>query len=70
MSEKWETVGNGKAKPAANGKAKVNGTKNPKKEQKVYTMEEVLLASSVQNMYQAAFNASQASPKKDKKDTK
>jgi len=23
MSEKWETVGNGKAKPAANGKAKV-----------------------------------------------
>jgi len=69
MSEKWETVGNGKAKPAANGKAKVNGTKNPKKEQKVYTMEEVLPASSVQNMYQAAFNASQASPKKDKKDT-
>ena len=49
MSEKWETVGNGKAKPAANGKAKVNGTKNPKKEQKVYTMEEVLPNTELKN---------------------
>ena len=68
MSEKWETVGNGKAKNVGNGKQKVNGTKTLKKDAKVYTMEEVLPASSVNNMYQSAFNP--PSPKKDKKDTK
>ena len=43
MSEKWETVGNGsKAKQNGSSKAgKMNGTKNVKKEAKVYTMEEV-----------------------------
>jgi len=67
MSDKWETVG--KAKPAA-GKSKANGTKalSKKQEAKVYKMEDVLPASSVENMYQAAFNPTPASPKKDKKD--
>lgn len=69
MSDKWETVG--KTKPTS-GKAKANGTKGPKiskkQEAKVYTMEEVLPASSVENMYQAAFNPAPPSPKKDKKE--
>ena len=69
MSDKWETVG--KAKPAAS-KSKANGTKalSKKQEAKVYKMEDVLPASSVENMYQAAFNPTPASPKKDKKDAK
>eukprot|EP00092_Neocalanus_flemingeri_P036346 GFUD01039569.1.p1 GENE.GFUD01039569.1~~GFUD01039569.1.p1 ORF type:complete len:658 (+),score=187.25 GFUD01039569.1:206-2179(+) len=69
MSEKWETVG--KTKPAA-GKAKANGTSgkvSKKQEPKIYTMEDVLPASSVENMYQAAFNPTPASPKNDKKET-
>jgi len=67
MSDKWETVG--KTKPAA-GKGKANGTKVSKKQEaKIYTMEDVLPASSVENMYQAAFNPTPASPKKDKKDS-
>lgn len=67
MSEKWETVG--KTKPAAS-KGKANGTKVSKKQEaKIYTMEDVLPASSVENMYQAAFNPTPASPKKDKKET-
>merc|ERR1711970_866872 len=67
MSDKWETVG--KAKPTA-GKSKANDTKalSKKQEAKVYKMEDVLPASSVENMYQAAFNPAPASPKKDKKD--
>merc|ERR1712106_1043607 len=66
MSEKWETVVSGKTKPAAS-KAKANGTKVSKKQEpKIYTMEDVLPASSVENMYQAAFNPT---PKKDKKET-
>jgi len=69
MSEKWETVVSGKTKPAAS-KAKANGTKVSKKQEpKIYTMEDVLPASSVENMYQAAFNPTPASPKKDKKET-
>merc|ERR1712123_176923 len=69
MSEKWETVVLGKTKPAAS-KAKANGTKVSKKQEpKIYTMEDVLPASSVENMYQAAFNPTPASPKKDKKET-
>merc|ERR1712123_454122 len=68
MSEKWETVVSGKTKPAAS-KAKANGTKVSKKQEpKIYTMEDVLPASSVENMYQAAFNPTPASPKKDKKE--
>lgn len=69
MSEKWETVG--KAKSAGGGsKTKMNGAKNGKKpESKVtYSMEDVLPASSVQNMY-GAFNPSPASPKKEKKES-
>jgi len=69
MSEKWETVG--KTKPTA-GKGKTNGTtkaKSKKNEPKVYTMEDVLPASSVENMYQTAFNPVPASPKKETKDT-
>eukprot|EP00090_Calanus_glacialis_P038416 TRINITY_DN67042_c0_g1_i1.p1 TRINITY_DN67042_c0_g1~~TRINITY_DN67042_c0_g1_i1.p1 ORF type:complete len:657 (-),score=239.38 TRINITY_DN67042_c0_g1_i1:96-2066(-) len=67
MSEKWETVT--KTKPAAS-KGKANGTKVSKKQEpKIYTMEDVLPASSVENMYQAAFNPTPASPKKDKKET-
>jgi len=66
MSEKWETVG--KSKPTTN-KGKNTVTKISKKQEaKVYTMEDVLPASSVENMYQAAFNPAPASPKKDKKE--
>ena len=68
MSEKWETVG--KSKPTTN-KGKNTVTKISKKQEaKVYTMEDVLPASSVENMYQAAFNPAPASPKKDKKEVK
>ena len=68
MSEKWETVGNGKAKQTGGSKSKANGTKNSKKPEKpVYSVEDVLPASSVKNMYQAAFDPS---PKKDSKATK
>jgi len=70
MSEKWETVGNGKAKQTGGSKSKANGTKNSKKPEKpVYSMEDVLPASSVKNMYQAAFDPSPPSPKKDSKAT-
>jgi len=72
MSEKWETVGNGKVGTNKGSKGKMNnGTKasaNGKKtEQKTYSMEDVLPASSVKNMYQAAFDPSPPSPKKDAK---
>jgi len=66
MSEKWETVGKSKTVP---NKGKVNGTKLTKKQEaKVYSMEDVLPASSVENMYQAAFKPAPPSPKKDKKE--
>lgn len=75
MSEKWETVGNGKVSSNKGTKGKMNGSKaaaaNVKKtEQKTYSMEEVLPASSVKNMYQAAFDPSPPSPKKDAKQSK
>ena len=75
MSEKWETVGNGKVGTNKATKGKMNnGTKasaNGKKtEQKTYSMEDVLPASSVKNMYQAAFDPSPPSPKKDAKQSK
>ena len=74
MSDKWETVGS-KAKTSAGGanNTKVNGAKNGKKtESKVmYTMEDVLPASSVQNMYEAFTPPPPAaSPKKGKKESK
>ena len=70
MSEKWETVGKAKSSASAANKTKMNGAKNGKaSEAKVYTMEEVLPASSVQNMY-GAFNPPPVSPKKDKKESK
>ena len=70
MSEKWETVG--KVKSSAGGASKTNGgLKNGKKnEPKItYSMEDVLPASSVKNMYEG-FNSSPVSPKKDKKESK
>ena len=73
MADKWETVG--KAKPA-NGKAgKVNGVGgkvlSKKQEAKVYTMEDALPASSIENMYQAAFTPqTNGSPRKEKKESK
>ena len=48
-------------------KASANGKKT---EQKTYSMEDVLPASSVKNMYQAAFDPSPPSPKKDAKQSK
>ena len=74
MSEKWETVGTGKVNTNKGSKGKMNGTKaaaNGKKtEQRTYSMEDVLPASSVKNMYQAAFDPSPPSPKKDAKQSK
>jgi len=70
MSEKWETVGNGKVNTNKGTKGKMNGTKaanGKKSEQKTYSVEEVLPASSVKNMYKAAFDPSPPSPKKDAK---
>jgi len=68
MSEKWETV---KTESKRSGGAKnKNGVANgkplsKKQEAKVYTMEDVLPASSVENMYASAFNPTPASPKKE-----
>ena len=74
MSEKWETVGNGKVSSNKGNKGKMNGAKaanGKKSEQKTtYAMEDVLPASSVKNMYQAAFDPSPPSPKKDAKQAK
>jgi len=70
MSEKWETVKTSKqgggaktSKGVANGKPL-----SKKQEAKVYTMEDVLPASSVENMYASAFDApAPPSPKKSPK---
>lgn len=73
MSEKWETVGNGKVNTNKGTKGKMNGSKaanGKKSEQKTYSVEEVLPASSVKNMYKAAFDPSPPSPKKDAKPSK
>lgn len=65
MSDKWETVktskqgGGGKPKAVANGKPL-----SKKQEAKIYTMEDVLPASSVENMYASAFDPTPPSPKK------
>jgi len=72
MSEKWETVSSGKAatgaKKATNGKV---ATKNPKKEAKVYTVEDVLPAASVVNSFASAFDpvpTPKSTPKSPKKE--
>jgi len=73
MSEKWETVSKSNAgskkstTKVGNGVSKVgNGVKALKKDQKVYNMEDVLPASSVENMYANAFDpVVPKSPKKE-----
>ena len=74
MSEKWETVSSGKAatgaKKATNSKV---ATKNPKKEAKVYTVEDVLPAASVVNSFASAFDpvpTPKSTPKSPKKEAK
>lgn len=75
MSDKWETVSSGKAVTGAK-KAATNGrvaTKNPKKEAKVYTVEDVLPAASVVNSFASAFDpvpTPKSTPKSPKKDAK
>lgn len=71
MSEKWETVSkaNGGSKKSAAHVKIGNGTKAPKKEPKVYTMEDVLPAASVDNMYASAFDPTPKSPKKESNGT-
>jgi len=68
MSEKWETVSKanqgGSKKSTANGKAAGGQGKAPKKEKMVYSPEDVLPASSVDNMYASAFDPAPKSPKK------
>ena len=75
MSEKWETVSKAGGQGARSNKAHQtngkpgNGAANgkPKKEQKVYTVEDVLPAASVVNSFASAFDPAPKSPKKDAK---
>ena len=72
MSEKWETVGTGKTtskKNTNNNKALTNKPANAKKEKMVYTMEDILPASSVVNSFASAFDPV-PTPKSPKKETK
>ena len=72
MSEKWETVGTGKTtskKNTNNNKAMTNKPANAKKEKMVYTMEDILPASSVVNSFSSAFDPV-PTPKSPKKETK
>jgi len=69
MSEKWETVGTGKStsRKATTG-SKASSTKPAaKKEKMVYTMEDILPASSVVNTFASAFDPvpTPKSPKKE-----
>jgi len=71
MSEKWETVGTGKTtskKNTNNNKALTNKPANAKKEKMVYTMEDILPASSVVNSFASAFDPA-PTPKSPKKET-
>jgi len=71
MSEKWETVGTGKTtskKNTNNNKALTNKPANAKKEKMVYTMEDILPASSVVNSFASAFDPV-PTPKSPKKET-
>jgi len=67
MSEKWETVGK-PSKQGSGGKSSkgvANGKPLSKKQEaKVYTMEDVLPANTVENMYASAFDPVPPSPKK------
>ena len=77
MSEKWETVSKAQGQGArnnkthqTNGKAGNGGAANgnkAKKEQKVYTVEDVLPAASVVNSFASAFDPMPKSPKKEAK---
>ena len=71
MSEKWETVGTGKStsKKSTTGSKTANGIKPAKKEKMVYTMEDVLPASSVVNSFASAFDPV-PTPKSPKKEAK
>jgi len=66
---KWETVGTGKStsRKTTTGNKAANGTKPAKKEKMVYTMEDVLPASSVVNSFASAFDPvpTPKSPKKE-----
>jgi len=69
MSEKWETVGTGKStsrKTTTGSKAAT--TKPAKKEKMVYTMEDILPASSVVNSFASAFDPVPTPPKSPKKE--
>ena len=71
MSEKWETVGTGKStsRKATTG-SKASSTKPAaKKEKMVYTMEDILPASSVVNTFASAFDPV-PTPKSPKKEAK
>ena len=71
MSEKWETVGTGKStsRKATTG-SKASSTKPAaKKEKMVYTMEDILPASSVVNSFASAFDPV-PTPKSPKKEAK
>jgi len=72
MSEKWETVktDNKRSGGAKNKNGVANGKPLSKKQEaKIYTMEDVLPASSVENMYSSAFNPTPPSPKKEQNGT-
>ena len=71
MSEKWETVGTGKStsRKVTTG-SKASSTKPAaKKEKMVYTMEDILPASSVVNTFASAFDPV-PTPKSPKKEAK
>jgi len=68
MSEKWETVGTGKSTSRKTTTGSKAATSKPaKKEKMVYTMEDILPASSVVNSFASAFDPvpTPKSPKKE-----
>jgi len=69
MSEKWETVGTGKStsRKTTTGIKAATAKPNAKKEKMVYTMEDILPASSVVNSFASAFDPvpTPKSPKKE-----
>ena len=70
MSEKWETVGTGKSTSRKTTTGSKAATSKPaKKEKMVYTMEDILPASSVVNSFASAFDPvpTPKSPKKEPK---
>ena len=70
MSEKWETVGTGKSTSRKTTTGSRTATTKPaKKEKMVYTMEDILPASSVVNSFASAFDPV-PTPKSPKKEAK